>query len=423
MARLISMYKDMHRVPLKAPAVTTPESAVYAELDLALSGNPNREQLTALLSRHAYASDAAYQQNIDKSLDHSDLLQVVSRNTHMSAIILRDVIIGSTTFKSTGSDAAGYRVISQTVGSAASQYFVVREDGTYRVVASNPDSREVGNFALYALAHNQPVLAKSILDWKRDLLHKGGGDDPFSGPLLPLFWTVGSMRADADSPESIRLAAISLLVGSMDIKPYMAQVVSARQHASGSRQTDLDLLLAEGYVGSEQPEDLRRLPSMRCSIRKPITATALELAGAAYAMNHNATAWKALLTPRLARRPTDPDLLRAQMSMFVAQHEYAAGRKSLKTLFDSAARRSQTTTTSMRGSDSLMMAWDRKLQPRHSRPTQCRGTVTRLPSYAGVYLCRQNKVTEREQCLSQAMIAGTLGHPDSAVWYCPGPAV
>ena len=237
-ARLISMYKDMHRVPLKAPAVTTPESAVYAELDLALSGNPNREQLTALLSRHAYASDAAYQQNIDKSLDHSDLLQVVSRNTHMSAIILRDVIIGSTTFKSTGSDAAGYRVISQTVGSAASQYFVVREDGTYRVVASNPDSREVGNFALYALAHNQPVLAKSILDWKRDLLHKGGGDDPFSGPLLPLFWTVGSMRPDADSPESIRLAAISLLVGSMDIKPYMAQVVSARQHASGSRQTD-----------------------------------------------------------------------------------------------------------------------------------------------------------------------------------------
>jgi hypothetical protein len=129
-ARLISMYKDMHRVPQQAPPVTTPESAVYAELNIALSGNPDRAQLAALLSRHAYASDAAFQQNIDKNLEQADILHVIARNSHMSEITLRDVILGSTTFKSTGSDATGYKVISQTVGSAASQYFVVREDGT-----------------------------------------------------------------------------------------------------------------------------------------------------------------------------------------------------------------------------------------------------------------------------------------------------
>ena len=112
----------------------------------------------------------------------------------MSDIILRDVILGSTTFKTTGSDATGYRVISQTIGSAASHYFVVREDGTYRMVADNSDTRRSWQFCSLRDSHNQPALAKSILDWKRDLLHKGGGDDPFSGPLLPLFWTVGSMR-------------------------------------------------------------------------------------------------------------------------------------------------------------------------------------------------------------------------------------
>ncbi len=245
-ARQIALYHAMHRVPVDAPPVTTPESAVFAYLNLAMSGTANRAGLVPLLSRHAYANDAAFERNIDKNLNSADILHVIARNSSMSEIILRDIILGSTTFKSTGSDATGYRVIRQTIGNAASQYFVVREDGSYRVVADNRDSREVGTFALYALDHNQPVLAKSILDWKRDLVHKGGGDDPFSGPLLPRFWTVGSMRPDADSPESMRLSAISLLAGSMEIKPFLDQVVSARNQATGSHQTDLDLLLGRG---------------------------------------------------------------------------------------------------------------------------------------------------------------------------------
>lgn len=418
-ARLISMYKTMHRVPQQAPPVTTPESAVYAELSLVLGGNLNRAQLSSLLSPHAYASDAAFQRNLDKNLDHADLLQVIARNSHMSEIILRDVILGSTTLKSTGSDATGYRVISQTVGNAASQYFVVHEDGTYRIVADNSDTREVGNFALYAISHNQPALAKSILDWKRDLLHKGGGDDPFSGPLLPLFWTVGSMRPDADSPESIRLAAISLMTGSMEIKPYLAQVVSARDHATGSRQTDLDLLLAEGYVGSEQPT--LALPHIDALLKQePDSTVALELAGLAYAMNHDPGAMKALLAPRLARRPADPNLLRAQMTMFVAQHDYASARKTSKAIFDSGQAIAN---------DYNNYAWlglfDDDLGAETTAAAQQANTMSRNSNFAYLHTlaciyAAQDKVTEARQALSRAMIVGNLGHPNSAVWYALG---
>jgi tetratricopeptide (TPR) repeat protein len=418
-ARLISMYKTMHRVPKQAPPVTTPESAVYAELNLVLSGNPSRTELSSLLSRHAYASDAAFQRNLDKNLDHADLLHVVARNSQMSEIILRDVMLGSTTFKTTGSDATGYRVISQTVGSAASQSFVVREDGTFRVVADNSDTTEVGTFALYALAHNQPALAKSILDWKRDLLHKGGGDDPFSGPLLPRFWTVGSLRPDADSPESIRLAAISLLTGSMEIKPYLAQVVSVRDHSTGSRQTDLDLLLAEGYVGSEQPTPALRYIDALLE-QEPDSTVALDLAGGAYAMNHNASAMKALLTPRLARRPTDPDLLRAQMAMFVAQHDYPSARKSVKVIFDSGQAIAN---------DYNNYAWlglfDYDLGTEITTAAQQANTMSRNSNFAYLHTlaciyAAQDKVTEARQVLSRAMIIGNLGHPNSAVWYALG---
>ena len=104
---------------------------------------------------------------------------------------------------------------------------------------------------------------------------------------------VGSMRPDADSPESMRLSAISLLAGSMEIKPFLDQVVSARNQATGSRQTDLDLLLAEGYIGSEQPASALRYTEELLK-QEPDSATALQLAGAAYAINRDIAAWKAL---------------------------------------------------------------------------------------------------------------------------------
>ncbi|MES2221942.1 MAG: DUF3857 domain-containing protein [Acidobacteriota bacterium] len=418
-ARLIAMFKNMHRVPQQSPPVTTPESAVYAQLNLMVSGHPNRAQLTSLLSRHAYSNDAAFQRNLDKNLDGADFLHVVARNTLMSDIILRDVILGSTTFKTSGSDATGYRVISQTIGSAASHYFVVREDGTYRLVADNGDMAEVGNYALYALSHNQPALAKSILDWKRDLLHKGGGDDPFSGPLLPRFWTVGSVRPDADSSEAMRVAAIALLSGSMDIQPYLAQIVSARNNATGSRQTDFDLLLAKGYVGSGQPKPALRYVNSLLQ-QEPDSATALELASTAYSMSHDASAMKALLDPRLARRPTDPDLLRVQMSMFAAVHEFAASRKSEQSIIDSGQAVAN---------DYNNYAWlglfDNDLGAQITSAAQQANTLSRNSSFAYLHTlaciyAAQDKVTEARQVLSQATMAGNLGHPNSAVWYVLG---
>lgn len=48
------------------------------------------------------------------------------------------------------------------------------EDGQYKIVASKDDLTEVGTAALYLLRHGDEAGARSLLDWKRELMHRGG---------------------------------------------------------------------------------------------------------------------------------------------------------------------------------------------------------------------------------------------------------
>lgn len=60
-------------------------------------------------------------------------------------------------------------------------------------VALSTDSAEVGNCAL--LKNNREAQARNLLDWKRGLVHRGGGDDPFEGDLFARFLVEGSSGA------------------------------------------------------------------------------------------------------------------------------------------------------------------------------------------------------------------------------------
>jgi tetratricopeptide (TPR) repeat protein/transglutaminase-like putative cysteine protease len=419
-ARQIEMYRKLQRVPLAAPAITSPESLVFSMFNTVMSGTANHKSMAALLTPHAYASPAAFDRDIDKGLEATGLLHSLSANAGISEIVLRDLILGSMSIKSSGDDATGYRVLTQSLGQV-SKFFVVKEDGVFRIVADDgsSDDHEVGRYALWALEHNQPKLAKSILDWKRDFQHKGGGDDPFSGALLPRFWTVGSSREDADSPESMKIAAIALMAGSMDIKPYLDSIVPLRDRSAGSHQEDLDLLLATGYIGAEQPAPALGYVTNLLK-DEPDSTTALALAGQAYAMNGDSRSWKELLTPRLTRKPSDPDLLRQQMRLQAAQHDYAAARTTAKSIFDSG----HATSNDYNGYAWLGL-FDNHLGPDVTDAAQQATTISKngtfgdLHTTACVYAA-QGKATEAQQVLNQAMTAGNLSQPNSEVWYALG---
>lgn len=418
-ARQVELYRHLHRLGKQSGPIKSAEDTVRMALESMTAGTLDRQQIADLISPHAYGSKAAFEHNLDKSMQSAGMLQMLAQRSGMPEVVLRDLILSATTLKTTGDDATGYRVLAQMLGGQTENFFVVKEDGRFHIVASGEDSDEVGRYALYALDSGKPALAKSLLDWKRDMLHKGGGDDSFSGPLLPRFWTVGSTKEGADSPEAMRVAAISLLVGNGQAKAQYDSVAPMVEKASGQRQMDLELLLALGYLDVEEPA--KSLEYVEKLLKEePDSDTVLTTAAADYQQTGNFAAWKSLLDTRLAKKPADPDLLRSKMRLEQAQGNFAAARATGKQVFD---------TGKATEGDYNNYAWnalfERKLDAEITQAAQQANMKSNNSSFASLHTlasiyAAQGKTTEARQVLDQALQAGNMAVPNTEAWYVLG---
>jgi tetratricopeptide (TPR) repeat protein len=419
-ARQIEMYKNLKPASLAPLAESDPARPVQAMAFGELAGTITAKTVTESLSHHAFSSEASLQMEAQKDLAGAGSLSMTADKNGMSLVVLLDLIAGNMTFTSSGDDVSGYTILGKSPGSEDSHFFVVREDGAFRLVAESDDPiKMVGNEVLYALDHHQEKLAKALLDWKRDLVHKGGGDDPFAGYLLPRFWTVGSSKPGADSPEAMRLAGISMLAESMDGKPYVAEIAAAREKATGSKQEDLDLLLAEAAIGAEQPEV--GLPAVKRLLdEEPDSNVALGLAAQAYALEGHPEATLALLSPRLEKRPKDRDLLELEVHANETAHDFTAARKTQQVILDSGKAESD---------DYNNFAWmglfDNHLGEAEIKAAQQSNMLSKNGSFADLHTtacvyAAAGRTTEARQVLTQAMQAGNIPEPNSAVWYALG---
>jgi predicted Zn-dependent protease len=210
-----------------------------------------------------------------------------------------------------------------------------------------------------------------------------------------------------------------MLAGSMEVAPYLDFVAAQRDKATGVRQADLTLLLAELYTGVEQPKPAIPLINQLLA-DEPDSITLINLAGQAYALANDTAAWKALLAPRLARKPTDPDLLRAQTQMLATAHDFAAARASEKAVFDSGKANSNDYN-----SYAWLALFDNHLTQDVTEATQQSNMLSKNSSFADLHTeaciyAAQGKVTEAQQVLTQSMTAGNLAQPNSAIWYALG---
>ncbi|WP_158819722.1 DUF3857 domain-containing protein [Granulicella sp. S156] len=418
-ARQIEMYRALHPASLAPLPASDPAAPMQSVTFGLFAGTLTHDTIAAALSRHSYTSDAAFERDVQKTLLSSGSLRPVARADGMSEIVLLDFMVGNMAFSASGDDATGHPILVQTPGGTPMHSFVVREDGAYRLVGGDTDSSNFGNAVLFALAHNNPKQAKAILDWKRDLLHKQGGDDAFAGPIFPRFWTVDSSKPDADSPAAMRLAALSLLAGSIDAKPYLAELAEDREKASGQHQTDLDLLIAYAATGAEQPA-IALPAAKRLLDQEPDSLTALELLGQTYALQGDSAAWLAMLTPRLEKRPKDHDLLSEQVRAYESAHNYAAARKAAQAVLDSGKANSN---------DYNGYAWlglfDQHLGEEELKAAQQSNMQSKNSSFADLHTlaciyAAEGRTTEARQVLDQAMAASSLTEPNSEVWYALG---
>lgn len=164
-----------------------------------------------------------------------------------------DIVIASSELAVEGNDDRGYRVrvVGSPAGDPDSLYLIVREDGKYRLVATNRNLWGAGRQALWLADKGDLVSARQWLDWARDELSQTPTDDPFVGTGFAMYWPKGS----AGDARSARRAAASLLAMSPGAPAAIEVFRADREAASAAERALDDWGLALAYIHEKRWAD------------------------------------------------------------------------------------------------------------------------------------------------------------------------
>jgi predicted Zn-dependent protease len=205
----------------------------------------------------------------------------------------------------------------------------------------------------------------------------------------------------------------------MDAKPYLDEIAAAREKATGQRQTDLDLLLAMSALGAEQPA-MGMPAAKRLLEEEPDSTVALNLMGEGYMFQNDVAGWMAMLTPRLEKKPGDHDLLQVQVQVYTLAHDFKSAQAAAQKVLDSGkATRNDYNSYAWIGLFHNDLGEDIIKAAQQSAQMGNNSGFAELHTLACIYAA-QGKTTEARQVLQEAMDAGSMVEPNSAVWYVLG---
>jgi tetratricopeptide (TPR) repeat protein/transglutaminase-like putative cysteine protease len=224
----------------------TPADLVKHAFLLSMDPDVTLEKMEGISSRNALT--------VMKNDDPDDLKRMLNTGKELNSQMARqdssldvtmDILLAAIDPKSDGDDTIGYREKVQTPFGANITFFVVKENGEYRLLDSNERPNSIGLEVLDRIKAGDLKGAKALLDWLREDQHLAGGDDELGGPVFPRFWTKGQ-AADA---RKMTMVAGAILAGS---RPTAAQGVAvleaAQASAVGDREkTNIELALVDGY--------------------------------------------------------------------------------------------------------------------------------------------------------------------------------
>jgi tetratricopeptide (TPR) repeat protein len=383
-------------------------SAITGQFDDKLAGE--------LLTRHAYGSELEWQRNLDKMHESRGMLHSMAEHANLPARVLLDLIADNLKLSVEGDDGSGYKVTIHSLGAKAQSYFVVKEEGRFKVVTDGTKHSEAGNEALYLLSTGHDAEARSLLNWMRDRTHKGGGDDPLAGPLLPRFWTVG----DAADHKAMQRAAASLVADNAGIRELLPSLQAELKDATNEQErVNLELLLGTGYRTDQDGAALRAVSSDVIA-KYPDSYVAIEFVADADAMMKDWSRSKSILTAQLAKHSDDEVLLRIKASSAEAQGDFVLARATRQILFDNGKA-----TSNDYNSYAWTALFDDKIDADVVKAAQQANMLSHNASFndmhtlACVYTS-QRRTAEARDLLLKAMTAENLSEPNSEVWYALG---
>lgn len=290
---------------------------------LGMSPSTTLEQMKQISSRAALRVMSAMDaDDLKKSISSGSQLDSQMARQESSLDVIIDISLKAFDPKIEGSDELGYRERVQIPGGASTTFYVVKENGEYKLLDSDDKPNSIAYEILTRIDGGDLKGAKQLLDWLREDAHLAGGDDPLGGPVFPRFWTKGQMP-DA---RKMRLAAAAILIGT---KPTVAEGVKILEKAEavGDRErTNIALALAVAYRMQDRYGDLERIANQLTEAEPDSRMAFLYRVEALIGQKRWDDAMK-LADARLSQLEDDTDACESKMRVESGRQNYEEARK------------------------------------------------------------------------------------------------
>jgi hypothetical protein len=340
----------------------------------------------------------------------------------LPAAVFADLLAAMMDVQQEGDDATGYRLRVRMLATAGGgddmRILVLRENGRWVLGGATDGEDMTGAVVLGMAAKGELEAARKWLNWTREDVRSGSGDDPLDGNPFASLWPKAKAAATADE---IRLAAASLATDKMTWKKSEPVLVAALETVQSEQaKAAINLALAKIY------EELKKWPEMlaatsRLIAANPDSGTAFSRHAEALLRNGKAAEVTALAKARLATLPNDREAMHALVGGAAGAGDYAAAQQyadrlvaDLRPKPDDFADAAWLALFTGKGLDEAFKHAQHATQNEKSKDNE-RG----LQALAALY-AETGKNAEARAALLQALDADSRSNLGPADWYLLG---
>jgi len=327
-----------------------------------------------------------------------------------------DVIASAVEIQRDGDEKIGFRLRGRGAGQPSEMVvFAVKENGAWKIGGAGFAPAMLALRALRLAQAGDSDGARQWLDWARDLVEGGSGDDPVQSNAFANLWTRGR---DADAQKILTAAAALLPESKQSAELALPVLHAARANASDDVKWRIDQALAECYrLTKNWVANLAAAD--RLAARFPDSAAAFEMGMAALDELDRTTEMRDRATLRLQRIANDTAALRALARLATRAGQHDAAQKYREQVIASAAEPTandynEQAWSALFAGTSLDEAVEHARRAIAIEP----GHYPSLNTLA-VLFAEQNSSTEAREMLLRSLIA-SKNEPEDADWYVVG---
>lgn len=391
----------------------TPEDLIRKVLVRAMDGIRSIDDLAEFESRNARLDrQHLTSDERDQAMQSLGMFRTIAARSGTPVSVLIDISMQSLQVKVTGNDTLGYRGTLVMPNMSNQYYFVVKEDGRYRMLDNHTRPMALAMEVLDRLERHDLTGAITLLDWLREVTPGENGNDPLSGNPFTQLWSVGQQHDAQD----VAIAAAALLVQAPRSAQRGVTILEQAKAADAAANVELPLLIGYSQLRNrekalEMANSLatREPASKRLFFARIVNLVALDRFGDA----------QALAEQRLQSRPNDIDALRALQGIRAAQHDYVKAYQQGVGIADHG----ESGPSDLNELAWLSLFFDREGGPDVATAVRAAqgadASVGSLHTLGCIY-AELGKTREAREVLLQSIEARKLAQPYADFWYPMG---